>query len=56
MQDSLKKFMLLLELLKSEDLLVQSAGNLKNLKKNSGKNSEFLKPPLENVAFTASGG
>ena len=55
MQDSLKKFIVLLELLGSENLLVQSAANLtKNLDKKSG----FLKDSLVNVVFkvTASGG
>ena len=58
MQDSLKKFIVLLELLGSEYLLVQSAANFKNLTKNLDKKSEFLKDSLVNVVFkvTASGG
>ena len=54
-QDSLKKFIVLSELLESENLVVQSAANFKNLTKKLDKKSEFLTASLVNL-FTASGG
>ena len=54
-QDSLKKFIALSELLESENLVVQSAANFKNLTKKLDKKSEFLTASLVKL-FTASGG